>query len=284
MKFTTNLLSSNTLTHLKKCTFRDFEDFRLKDFADGVHSLDEKFPEFVELFRQVEKQLIFENMLSSEMFITDCLFWGKDTGLHFEDNPTLAHFRLTLVYIPSTTYFNIIITIDPVEKTCVAKAEALDNNRMPIEKEFESFSVLFENSLSGPSNSSFLPRLSEISLKLDIDLVHIEEKANQIVSLKNSEWDLWNLFDSGVPVRDLNEELFGFIRIVNRNNHKKIWIAYRQAPYSPYVNAIVGEAFLLPQNVVSEILNMDLHLEYLPLSLIFCDYLNINIAPNSRLF
>lgn len=70
MKFTTNLLSSNTLTHLKKCTFLDFEDFRLKDFADGVHSLDEKFPEFVELFRQVEKQLIFENMLSSEMFIT----------------------------------------------------------------------------------------------------------------------------------------------------------------------------------------------------------------------
>lgn len=284
MKFTTNLLSSNILTHLRKCTFHDFEYFRLKDFAEGIHSLDEKFPEFVELFRQIEKQMISENMLSSEMFITDCLFWGKDTGLYFEDNPTLANFRLSLVHIPSTTYFNIIITIDPVEKTCVAKAEALDNNRMPIEKEFESFSVLFENSLSGPSNSSFLPRLSEISLKLNIDLVHIEEMANQIVSLNNSEWDLLDLFDSGVPVRDLNDELFGFIRIVNRNNHKKIWIAYRQAPYSPYVNAIVGEAFLLPQNVVSEMLHMDLQFEYLPLSLIFSDYLNINVVPNTSLY
>ncbi|WP_339000881.1 hypothetical protein VNN37_10555 (plasmid) [Lactococcus garvieae] len=284
MKFTTNLLSSNTLTHLKKCTFRDFEDFRLKDFADGVHSLDENFPEFVELFRQVEKQLIFENMLSSEMFITDCLFWGKDTGLHFEDNPTLAHFRLTLVHIPSTTYFNIIITIDPVEKTCVAKAEALDNDRIPIEKEFESFSVLFENSLSGPSNSFFFPRLSEISLKLNINLVHLEEKAVQVVSLNNSDWDLLNLFESGVPVRDLNDKLFGFIRIVNRNNNKKIWIAYRLAPYFPYTNAIVGEAFLLPQNVVSEILHMDLQFEYLPLSLIFSDYLNINVAPNTSLY
>lgn len=250
---------------------------------EGSHSLDEKFPEFVELFRQVEKQMISENMLSSEMFITDCLFWGKDTGLYFEDNPTLAHFRLSLVHIPRTTYFNIIITIDPVEKTCVAKAEALDNDRIPIEKDFESFSVLFENSLSGYNNSSFLPRLFEISLKLNIDLVHLEEKAVQTVSLKISDWDLLNLFDSGVPVRDLNDELFGFIRIVNRNN-KRIWIAYRQAPYSPYINAIVGEAFLLPQNVVSEILNMDLHLEYLPLSLIFCDYLNINVAPNTRLF
>ncbi|WP_276421355.1 hypothetical protein, partial [Lactococcus garvieae] len=211
MKFTTNLLNSNILTHLRKCTFHDFEYFRLKDFAEGIHSLDEKFPEFVELFRQIEKQMISEKMLSSEMFITDCLFWGKDTGLYFEDNPTLAHFRLSLVYIPRTTYFNIIITIDPVERTCVAKAEALDNNRMPIEKEFESFSVLFENSLSGYNNSSFLPRLFEISLKLNIDLVHLEEKAVQTVSLKNSDWDLLNLFDSGVPVRDLNDELFGFI-------------------------------------------------------------------------
>ncbi|WP_285006808.1 MULTISPECIES: hypothetical protein [Lactococcus] len=284
MKFTTNLLNSNILTHLRKCTFHDFEYFRLKDFAEGIHSLDEKFPEFVELFRQIEKQMISEKMLSSEMFITDCLFWGKDTGLYFEDNPTLAHFRLSLVYIPRTTYFNIIITIDPVERTCVAKAEALDNNRMPIEKEFESFSVLFENSLSGYNNSSFLPRLFEISLKLNIDLVHLEEKAVQTVSLKNSDWDLLNLFDSGVPVRDLNDELFGFIRIVNRNSNKRIWIAYRQAPYSPYINAIVGEAFLLPQNIVSEILNMDLQLEYLPLSLIFCDYLNINVVPNTNLY
>ena len=93
-----------------------------------------------------------------------------------------------------------------------------------------------------------------------------------------------NLFDSGVPVRDLNDELFGFIRIVNRNSNKRIWIAYRQAPYSPYINAIVGEAFLLPQNIVSEILNMDLQLEYLPLSLIFCDYLNINVVPNTNLY
>ncbi|USI69403.1 hypothetical protein LMK04_12145 (plasmid) [Lactococcus petauri] len=284
MKFTTNLLSSNILTNLRKCTSRYFECFRLKDFAEGIHSLDEKFPEFVELFRQIEKQMISENMLSSEMFITDCLFWGKDTGLYFEDNPTLAHFRLSLVHIPSTTYFNIIITIDPVEKTCVAKAEALDNKRIPIEKEFESFSILFKNSLSGPSNSSFLPKLSEISLKLDIDLVHIEEKANQIVSLNNSEWDLLDLFDSGVPVRDLNDELFGFIRIVNRNSKKKIWIAYRLAPYSPYINAIVGEAFLLPQNIVSEMLHMDLQFEYLPLSLIFCDYLNINVTPNTSLY
>jgi hypothetical protein len=284
MKFTTNLLSSNVFTHLRKCTFHDFEYLRLKDFAEGIHSLDEKFPEFVELFCQIEKQMISENMLSSEMFITDCLFWGKDTGLYFEDNPTLAHFRLSLVHIPSTTYFNIIITIDPVEKTCVAKTEALDGNRMPIEKEFESFSVLFENSLSGYNNSSFLPRLFEISLKLNIDLVHLEEKAVQTVSLKNSDWDLLNLFDSGVPVRDLNDELFGFIRIVNRNNKQKIWIAYRLAPYSPYINAIVGEAFLLPQNIVSEMLHMDLQLEYLPLSLIFCDYLNINVTPNKSLY
>lgn len=284
MKFTTNLLSSNVFTHLRKCTFHDFEYFRLKDFAEGIHSLDEKFPEFVELFCQIEKQMISENMLSSEMFITDCLFWGKDTGLYFEDNPTLAHFRLSLVHIPRTTYFNIIITIDPVEKTCVAKAEALDNDRIPIEKEFESFSVLFENSLSGYNNSSFLPRLFEISLKLNIDLVHLEEKAVQTVSLKNSDWDLLNLFDSGVPVRDLNDELFGFIRIVNRNNKQKIWIAYRLAPYSPYINAIVGEAFLLPQNIVSEMLHMDLQLEYLPLSLIFCDYLNINVTPNKSLY
>ena len=284
MKFTTNLLNSNVFTHLKKCTFHDFEYFRLKDFADGVHSLDEKFPEFVELFRQVEKQLISENMLSSEMFITDCLFWGKDTTLYFEDNPSVAHFRLSFVHIPSTTYFNILITIDPKEKTCVAKAEALDNDRMSIEKEFESFSVLFENSLSGPSNSSFLPRLSEISLKLNIDLVHLEEKAVQVVSLKNSDWDLLDLFNSGVPVRDLNDKLFGFIRIVNRNNKKKIWIAYRLAPYSPYINATVGEAFLLPQNVVSEILHMDLQFEYLPLSLIFSDYLNIKVAPNISLY
>lgn len=155
---------------------------------------------------------------------------------------------------------------------------------MPIEKEFESFSVLFENSLSGPSNSSFLPRLSEISLKLNINLVHLEEKAVQVVSLNNSDWDLLNLFESGVPVSDLNDKLFGFIRIVNRNNKKKIWIAYRLAPYFPYTNAIVGEAFLLPQNVVSEILHMDLQFEYLPLSLFFCDYLNINVAPNTSLY
>ncbi|WP_338998193.1 hypothetical protein VNN28_10070 (plasmid) [Lactococcus formosensis] len=135
MKFTTNLLSSNLLTQLEEASWTDFEGLRLNEFSEGVHLLDKNFPEFVELFRQIEKQMLSENMDSSEMLITECPIWGEYTVFSFE-------------HLPSATYFDINITIDPVEKTCVAKAEAIDNESYPMKKEFESFKLLLNSSFS----------------------------------------------------------------------------------------------------------------------------------------
>lgn len=135
MKFTTNLLNLNILTQLEEASWKDFEGLRLNEIAEGMYLLNKKFPEFVELFRQIKKQMNSENMVSSEMLITECPIWGEYTVFSFE-------------HLPSATYFDINITIDPQDKTCVAKAEAIDDESRPIDKEFESFSILFENSLS----------------------------------------------------------------------------------------------------------------------------------------
>lgn len=126
--------------------------------------------------------------------------------------------------------------------------------------------------------------LFEEAPKINIDLVHLEKEANQPISLKSSEWDLLNPLESGVSVKDSNDKLFDFVRIINKNNNHEIWIAYEIVEYAPYALAPVGEFFLLSHEVVSQILNMNLKLEFQHLSQFEGEYIDINIAPNTSLY
>lgn len=135
MKFTTKLLNSNTMLQLEEASWTDFEGLRLNEFAKGIHLLDKKFPEFVELFRQVEKKMKSEGINPSEMLIVECPIWGEYTVFSFEQ-------------LPSATYFDINITIDQKEKTCIAKTAAISDDSLPMEKEFESFKQLLNSSFS----------------------------------------------------------------------------------------------------------------------------------------
>ncbi|ETD05673.1 hypothetical protein N568_0100970 [Lactococcus garvieae TRF1] len=126
--------------------------------------------------------------------------------------------------------------------------------------------------------------LFEEAPKINIDLVHLEKEATQHLSLNNSEWDLLNPLESGISVKDSNDRLFDFMRIVNKNNNHEIWIAYELVEYAPYALAPVGEYFLLNHKIVSQILTLNLKLEFQHLSQFEGEYLDINVAPNTSLY
>ncbi|WP_242327005.1 hypothetical protein [Lactococcus lactis] len=115
----------------------------------------------------------------------------------------------------------------------------------------------------------------EESKKVKINLLKLEQEASQKIRLENTEWDLLNPLDSGKCVKDLNDKLFGFMRLVNKKNRKEVWLAYEQVEYAPYILAPVGEFFLLNRSVVIEILNLGLELEFQKLIQFDGEYLEI---------
>lgn len=115
----------------------------------------------------------------------------------------------------------------------------------------------------------------EESPKIRIDLFKIEQESNQFIMLKNSEWDLLNPLDSGRCIRDLNDKLFGFMRMLNKNGEDEIWLAYEQVEYAPYILAPIGEFFLLSKDVVTKILSMGLELEFQNLIQFAGEYIEI---------
>lgn len=115
----------------------------------------------------------------------------------------------------------------------------------------------------------------EESPKIWIDLFKIEQESTQTIILKNSEWNLLNPLDSGRCAKDINDKLFGFMRILNKRGEDEIWMAYEQIEYAPYILAPVGEFFLLSKEVVTKILNMGLELEFQNLIQFEGEYLEI---------
>ena len=101
--------------------------------------------------------------------------------------------------------------------------------------------------------NSTMQTIFEESPRIDIDLVQSEQVASQTVLLKNTEWDISNPLDSGKSIKDINDKLFGFMKILSKTNMNELWVAYEQIEYAPYILTPVGEFFLLDNAAVGQI-------------------------------
>ncbi|MFD2254013.1 hypothetical protein ACFSJM_06605 [Lactococcus formosensis subsp. bovis] len=109
---------------------------------------------------------------------------------------------------------------------------------------------------------STMQTVFEESPRIDIDLIKIEQEASQTILLKNKEWDIANPLDSGKSIKDLNDKLFGFMKVLSKINENELWLAYEQIEYAPYLLTPVGEFFLLNRAVVRQILDTGVKPEF----------------------
>ncbi|MGY3712069.1 hypothetical protein [Lactococcus petauri] len=109
---------------------------------------------------------------------------------------------------------------------------------------------------------STMQTVFEESPRINIDLIQSKQAASQIIFLKNTEWDIANPLDSGKSIKDINDKLFGFMKILSKTNRNELWVAYEQIEYAPYILTPVGEFFLLDNAVVRQILDTGIKLEF----------------------
>lgn len=109
---------------------------------------------------------------------------------------------------------------------------------------------------------STMQTIFEESPRIDIDLVQSEQAASQTVLLKNTEWNIANPLDSGKSIKDINDKLFGFMKILNKIISNELWLAYEQIEYTPYILTPVGEFFLLNTAIVRQILDTGIKPEF----------------------